>query len=80
MVLGLLPFRDAIIITNWKLKFLSPSHCKGKQAYVLKLIYPDVEIDDSDIKIVDETLFSDYSKDVIRDIKKTMKDFWLGTV
>lgn len=53
---------------------------KGKQAYVPKLIYPDVEIVDGDIKIIDETLFSEYSKDVIRDIKKTMKDFWLGTV
>ena len=53
---------------------------KGKQVYVPKLIYPDVEIVDGDIKIIDETLFSEYSKDVIRDIKKTMKDFWLGTV
>lgn len=51
---------------------------KGKQAYVPKIIYLDVKIENGDIKINEELSSSDYPKDVITDIKKTIKDFCLG--
>lgn len=53
---------------------------KGRQGYVVDKICPDVEIVDTDIKIIDELVFSNYPGDVITKIKEALKEFWLSTV